>query len=79
MKVLAFLVALFTVWAIACVAWIALRYTPAGGDSQYVFLWDRWENRVCLVSIGEPSHIICDLRSLWVESPAKDGPMAQRP
>lgn len=79
MKAVAFLVTLLSIWAIACVAWMELRYTPAGGDSQYVFLWDRWENRVCLVSISEPSRIICDLRALWVKSGEQDGPMDQRP
>ncbi|MDF3933680.1 hypothetical protein [Pseudomonas citronellolis] len=79
MKIVAYLFLFFSIWAIACVAWMGLRYTPAGGDSQYVFLWDRWENRVCLVSIGEPSRVICDLRSLWVESAPRDGPTARRP
>lgn len=79
MKVFALLVVLFSIWAIACVAWMELRYTPAGGDSQYVFLWDRWENRICLVSINEPSRIICDLRSLWVETGDGKGPMARKP
>ncbi|UXJ49981.1 hypothetical protein [Pseudomonas citronellolis] len=79
MKMVAFLALLLSLWAIAVVAWMMLRYTPAGGDAQYVFLWDRWENHVCLVSIGNPSRIICDPRSLWVEQQKDDGPTARRP
>ncbi|MEL7939531.1 MULTISPECIES: hypothetical protein [Pseudomonas] len=79
MKMVAFLALLLSIWAIAVVAAMMLRYTPAGGDAQYVFLWDRWENRVCLVSIGNPSRVICDLRSLWVDGQQGDGPTARRP
>jgi len=76
MKVVAFLSLLFSFWAAACVAWMEYRYTPAGGDSQYVFLWDRWENRLCLVSLDAPSRIICDPRTLWVQH---EGMMREAP
>ncbi|SDH84957.1 hypothetical protein [Pseudomonas panipatensis] len=66
MKIVAFLSVLLSFWAVACVAWMELRYAPAGGDAQYVFLWDRWENRLCLVSVDAPARIICDPRTLWV-------------
>lgn len=67
MKTLAFLALLLSLWVFACAAWMEFRYAPAGGDAQYVFLWDRWENRLCLVSIDAPGKIVCDSRSLWVE------------
>lgn len=76
MKMVAFLSLLFSFWAAACVAWMEYRYTPAGGDSQYVFLWDRWENRLCLVSPASPSKIVCDLRTLWVQ---QDGTTREAP
>jgi hypothetical protein len=36
-----------------------------------VFLWDRWENRLCLVSVDAPARIICDPRTLWVRAAAR--------
>ena len=58
MKMVAFLALLLSLWAIAVVAWMMLRYTPAGGDAQYVFLWDRWELVSARAPRASPNRVI---------------------
>lgn len=55
-----FLVAL----AVAGAAY-GLRYAPVqGGGLDMVTVWDRWEQRVCVVSLPLGNRVICDVAGL---------------